>query len=435
MFTSVASRWEFRSKTIISLFVVSMLCLLAFTPGDAFTVTTQRRWTSTGVSSGRHDAMTGGAWQLSSSSQKEQQPIYLEPELTDERVTTLFAWVCQSFQGDSRYGNLMLAMVAVFGLNVPETSEPKLLAQLALDKLRQDDDDDDDLNIEDTLHGAPISLGQREQSSLGAMGAGQWMGQYRTRPHALLNLQQHVHKNGTMGELTDAADWVATLSRGCRRSIARSRVARADEFVLATRAIEGGRPAPHSSLAHFRCVVEHEVRVIYAKQKYEEYGEYQDVNGFFNALAEAVSRYVQTTRMAGSIQEYRNQKTGKVIAFAHEVRKGKTIRGQWFYATDEASKNYVWFHSVYDLVDRAVRAKNVDVVDLGPSGTDGFSDLKAKYGFVSVEDWPAVADYFGPFWYDESDDDNDYYVNYDKNGVMGRKQGAVVEWLKALGVA
>jgi len=379
---------------------------------------------------------------LSSSSQQEQQPIYLEPELTEERVTSLFAWVCQSFRGDSRYGNLMLAMVAVFGLNVPETSEPKLLAKLALDKLRQDNnnnnDDEESLLIESTIHGAPIALSQREQSSLGAMGAGQWMGQYRTRPHALLNLQQHVHKNGTMSELTDVEEWVATLSRGCRRTVARSKVARADDFVLATLPIEGGRPAPHSSLAHFRCVVEHEVRVIFAKQKYEEYGEYRDVNGFFNALAEAVSRYVSTTRMAGSIQEYRNKRTGKVIAFAHEVRKGKTIRGQWFYATDEASKNYVWFHSVYDLVDRAVRAKNVDVVDLGPSGTDGFSDLKAKYGFVSVEDWPAVADYYGPFWYDESDDDNEYYVNYDKNnnyGTMGRNKGAVLEWLKALGVA
>ena len=47
--------------------------------------------------------------------------------------------------------------------------------------------------------------------------------------------------------------------------------------------------------------------------------------GFFNALSEAVSRYVGTTRMTGVIQEYRNA-DGKVIAFAHEVRKAKTIR-------------------------------------------------------------------------------------------------------------
>jgi hypothetical protein len=102
--------------------------------------------------------------------------------------------------------------------------------------------------------------------------------------------------------------------------------------------------------------------------------------------------------MAGEIREYRNEK-GKIIAIAHEVRKGKTIRGQWFYADDEASQSYVWFHSVYDLVQRAIDADDIDVVDLGPSGSDAFSELKGKYGFRSVVDWPAVADYQGPFWY------------------------------------
>jgi len=54
------------------------------------------------------------------------------------------------------------------------------------------------------------------------------------------------------------------------------------------------------------------------------------------------------------------------------------VRGQWFYATDEAAKNYVWFHSVQDLVRRAMAAEGIDVCDLGPSGSDAFSDLKAK---------------------------------------------------------
>lgn len=111
-----------------------------------------------------------------------------------------------------------------------------------------------------------------------------------------------------------------------------------------------------------------------------------------NLQAEAVSRYVGTTRMAGEIREYRNE-NGKVIAIAHEVRKGKTIRGQWFYADDFAAQNYVWFHSVYDLVRRAIDADDITVVDLGPSGSDAFSELKARYGFRSVADWPAVADY------------------------------------------
>ena len=39
------------------------------------------------------------------------------------------------------------------------------------------------------------------------------------------------------------------------------------------------------------------------------------------------------------------------------------------------------------------------MVDLGPSGSDSFSQLKSRYGFVSVDDWTKVADYTGPFYY------------------------------------
>ena len=42
----------------------------------------------------------------------------------------------------------------------------------------------------------------------------------------------------------------------------------------------------------------------------------------------------------------------------------------------------------------------IDVVDLGPSGSDAFSELKKRYGFASVDDWHTVADYRGPFAYD-----------------------------------
>ena len=45
------------------------------------------------------------------------------------------------------------------------------------------------------------------------------------------------------------------------------------------------------------------------------------------------------------------------------------------------------------------------MVDLGPSGSDAFSDLKARYGFKSVDDWPAVADYRGDFIHAEGVDD------------------------------
>ena len=42
----------------------------------------------------------------------------------------------------------------------------------------------------------------------------------------------------------------------------------------------------------------------------------------------------------------------------------------------------------------------MDIVDLGPSGSDSFSQLKQRYGFASVDDWHTVADYRGPFEYE-----------------------------------
>ena len=42
---------------------------------------------------------------------------------------------------------------------------------------------------EDEAVGDPVPLRDREQGSLGAMGAGQWTGQFRTRPHALLDVR------------------------------------------------------------------------------------------------------------------------------------------------------------------------------------------------------------------------------------------------------
>lgn len=61
------------------------------------------------------------------------------------------------------------------------------------------------------------------------------------------------------------------------------------------------------------------------------------------------------------------------------------------------------------MVRRAISAPQIDTADLGPSGSDAFSQLKSKYGFASVHDWPAVADYKGPVFCgdDNDDDDND----------------------------
>lgn len=103
------------------------------------------------------------------------------------------------------------------------------------------------------------------------MGAGQWTGQFLTRPHALLSVRN----------FTSVSDWSKTLPRGCRRTLAR---AASQNFTVSSYTIEGGRPAPHSSLGHFRCVMEHEVRLLAG-------GAHSDLNDFLSALAEAIGRY------------------------------------------------------------------------------------------------------------------------------------------------
>lgn len=297
----------------------------------------------------------------------QQRSIMLDPEtlvLNDTKVDQLFAWLSMAFAGEPAYNNLMLAFASIFGDHPPgspyETMLKKAVAQLP---------------PEEMAVGDVLPLRERERSSLGAMGAGQWTGQFRTRPHALLDVRPY----------SSVDEWVQGLPRGARRTLAKSLQ---QPFSVDARPIRGGEPAPHSSLAHFRCVAEHEVRLLA-----------DTPDDFLDALSQAVGRYVGCTSQAGEIREYRDAR-GRVIAFAHEVTKGRVMRGQWFYGTDAASKSYVWFHSVHSLVRRAIATEGVDMVDLGPSGSDAFSLLKQKYGFESVADWHTVADYRGPFRYE-----------------------------------
>lgn len=205
---------------------------------------------------------------------------------------------------------------------------------------------------------------------------------------------------------TNIDDWVSTLPRGCKRTL-RKATPQLQNFTVSNKLIRGGHPSPHSSYAHFRCVVQHEVRLLSNMYGGGGSGDNTNPGVFINALAEAISRYMGTTRMAGNIKEYRDSNTNTVIGFAHEVAKGRTVRGQWFYCDDDAATRYVWFHSVYELVKQAIEDDRIDVVDLGPSGSDAFTELKTKYGFESVVDWPAVADYRGEFLYEENQNEKE----------------------------
>lgn len=248
----------------------------------------------------------------------QQQEVTVSAVLDDEKATQLFAWISRALEGDRRYNNMMLAFAAIFG----EHAKDSPYTVLVDDALTQ-------MPADNGPAGEAFSLRERERSSLGAMGAAQWTGQFRTRPHALLDVR----------EFTCVDDWKKILPRGSRRTLAK---ASQQDFSVVSRRIHGSEPAPHSSLAHFKCVIAHEVRLL------ADSGE-----TFFDALNQGIGRYIGCTGQAGEIREYRSAE-GEVIAFAQEARKGRVMRGQWFYATDEAAQSYVWFHSVEELVRRAI---------------------------------------------------------------------------------
>jgi len=312
-----------------------------------------------------------------------ERSVSVTAVLSEQRIKELYCWLARALAGDERYGQLMTGFAAVFG-ELEEGDQLKQLLEAAVDAAPG----------EDELVGETYSLQQRERNSLGAMGGAQWRGYFNTRPHSLLDVRNY----------TSVDEWVKGLAKSSRKTLKR---AGKQNFTVTGKLIDSNQPAPHSTLAHFRCVVEHEVRLL-AKSP----------NSFFAALQQAVGRYVNTLSQAGEIYEYRNQE-GRVIAFAHEVRKGRVIRGQWFYGTDEASKSYVWFHSVKEMVQRAIEGQDIDYADLGPSGADAFTELKERYGFASVENWHLLADYTGAFRYGNVPRDKikDMYQNAIEGGI------------------
>ena len=83
--------------------------------------------------------------------------VMINAELTDERITSLFAWVSRAFRGDPEYNNLMLAIAAIWG-NLPEESLPVQMAKKARESMLHD---------EEELVGDEFSIEEREYNSLG----------------------------------------------------------------------------------------------------------------------------------------------------------------------------------------------------------------------------------------------------------------------------
>ena len=66
---------------------------------------------------------------FSEQSPREEISVFLDPTLTEERMKSLFAWVSRAFAGDDEYNNLMFAMAAIFGTNLPPNSLPLVLVE------------------------------------------------------------------------------------------------------------------------------------------------------------------------------------------------------------------------------------------------------------------------------------------------------------------
>ena len=92
-----------------------------------------------------------------SGSKDNEMEVMINAELTDERITSLFAWVSRAFRGDPEYNNLMLAIAAIFG-NLPANSLPVQMAKKARESMLHD---------EEECIGDEFSIEEREYNSLG----------------------------------------------------------------------------------------------------------------------------------------------------------------------------------------------------------------------------------------------------------------------------
>ena len=330
---------------------------------------------------------------------------YLDPTLTAHRIEELFAWISAATKfNDSRYeeGGPNTMISAIFGqvvdIGAVETDEDfaswlsyiHSLREEAYQQFKFTDCQKGDIRI-----GPILTSGERERNTLGPLGAGQWSKQQPEKyAHSLLIL------NGTSKSINTVDDWIQSLPRTCRQTIRKAEKGNCTQQIVVI-ANDQGEPAPHSTLSHFRCVLQHQVRLAQAFCNHQGQNDQNYANIFFDAIFEGIERFLMSINECGSILEFHDSTSQKVIGYCHLVGKGKVLRGQWFYASDEGSRQLLWFRAVRTMVEVAI-CSGMEVVDLGPNGVDGMLEahakLKEKYGFGLHEDWPLVADYRGSFW-------------------------------------
>ena len=84
----------------------------------------------------------------------------------------------------------------------------------------------------------------------------------RVQPqHPLRERQAECVEAAAQEQLATAQEQLESAQATAQEQLETAKAA-AQELSVVARPIRGGEPAPHSSLAHFRCVIEHEVRLL-----------------------------------------------------------------------------------------------------------------------------------------------------------------------------
>ncbi|KAL3911236.1 MAG: hypothetical protein SGILL_007360 [Bacillariaceae sp.] len=139
-----------------ALFISVVLIILAAGWTGAFVVTPPLP-SNTILNTQQQQATSNMPLNGSKDNNNNELEVMINAELTDERITSLFAWVSRAFRGDPEYNNLMLAIAAIWG-NLPEESLPVKMAEKARESMLHD---------EEELVGDEFSIEEREYNSLG----------------------------------------------------------------------------------------------------------------------------------------------------------------------------------------------------------------------------------------------------------------------------
>ena len=192
-----------------------------------------------------------------------------------------------------------------------------------------------------------------------------------------------------VGQFANVQDYTKSLCRSARCTLKRMhKVQEQYEIKSWTTTRQVGR-CYYLGWDHWCACLQHEKRLV----------------GRVRGILQATLRFWLASFMHGTVYEYVDRQTGKLVAWTMVICKGRTMRVMWFYQSD--STNNLWFHAVYHAVMQCIQHR-IAYLDIGTSGSSNMETVKAKYGFCSTIDWNAQysnngCDYSGHYFYFDED--------------------------------